>query len=449
MDKKLPITKKNKNIEENNRKEDIAKINKKTKRRNRKKITWQEIKKDKTILAISFLVLVVIIYCLYKVITFIQNPTDTFSVEQGKIYQEEATTGYIIREETVVKGSNYKNGMLQIKTEGERVAKGEPIFRYYSSGEESLIKKIEDLDSKIDEAMSSEKALPSGDIKALEKQIEEKIISLVEINNLQTINETKKEISSSITKKAKIAGSLSPAGSYLKKLIDERSKYETQLNEGAEYLNSPISGVVSYKVDGYEEALTPSDFSTLTKEFLDSLNIKTGQVVADSKESGKIINNFKCYVVCSLKSEQAKEAKVGDTIKLRLPNNAEVSGSVEYISKEENDVILIFKLSQQVQELVSYRKISFDIIWWSYSGKKVANEAIGTETKGENQISYVIRTRAGYQDKIWIKVLRKNDKYTIVDNYSNTELRELGYSEDEIKGRKTLTLYDEILKKPT
>ena len=31
--------------------------------------------------------------------------------------------------------------MAQIKTEGERVAKGEAIFRYYSNGEETLVKK--------------------------------------------------------------------------------------------------------------------------------------------------------------------------------------------------------------------------------------------------------------------------------------------------------------------
>lgn len=49
----------------------------------------------------------------------------------------------------------------------------------------------------------------------------------------------------------------------MKKLIDERSKYENQLNEGAEYVKSPISGAVSYKVDGYEEVFTTDDFQKL------------------------------------------------------------------------------------------------------------------------------------------------------------------------------------------
>ena len=419
------------------------------KHKKHKNIKLKTIKENKKILLVCLVVLVLAIYCLYKVVALIQNPTDTFTVEQGKIYQEESTTGYIIREETVVRGSNYKNGMAQIKTEGERVAKNEAIFRYYSNNEETLIKKIAELDTKIDEAMDGQVDLFPSDVKALEKQIEEKVISLVEANDLQTIRETKKEISNSITKKAKIAGELSPAGSYLKKLIDERGKYENQLNEGAEYLEAPISGVVSYKVDGYEEILTPDNFNNLTKEFLQSIDIKTGQVVADSVESGKIINNFECYVACILNSEQAKNAEVGDIVTLRLPNNAEVSSSIEYISYEDDDVILVLKLTEQVQELVSYRKISFDIIWWSHSGKKIPNSAIGTEQKGDNEINYVIRTRAGYQDKILIKIMKQNSKYAIVENYTNAELQELGYSTEEIYGRKTLTLYDEILKNPT
>ncbi len=339
--------------------------------------------------------------------------------------------------------------MIQIKAEGERVAKDEAIFRYYSNNEQNLTKKIAELDSKIDEAMNGEIDLFPGDIKALEKQIEEKITSLTKVNSLQTIRENKKDINNNITKKAQIAGEKSPAGSYLKKLIDERKKYENQLNEGVESLKAPISGAVSYKVDGYEEILTPNNFSNLTKEFLKKIDIKTGQVVVDSSESGKIINNFECYVACVLDSEQAKNAKLGNKIKLRLPNNAEVVASIEYISIEEDDVILVLQLTEQVQELASYRKISFDIIWWSNSGKKVTNSAIGTEQKGDNTISYVIRTRAGYQDKILIKVTKQNEKYSIVENYTNAELQELGYSAEEIKGRKTLTLYDEILKEPT
>ena len=45
-------------------------------------------------------------------------------------------------------------------------------------------------------------------------------------------------------------------------------------------------------------------------------------------------------------------------------------------------------------------------------------------------------------------VLRENDKYSIVDNYTRSELEELGYSDEEISNRTVLTLYDEIMAHP-
>ena len=169
-----------------------------------------------------------------------------------------------------------------------------------------------------------------------------------------------------LRKKAKIAGELSPSGSYLKSLIEERSSYENQLNSGSEYVNAPDSGIVSYRVDGLEETLTPDNFGTLTKEFLQGLSLKTGEVVSTSEESGKVIDNFSCYIACVLSSDISKQAEIGDTVSLRLSNANEVEATVEYIAQDsENENIFVFKIDRYVEELISYRKISLDIIWWN------------------------------------------------------------------------------------
>ena len=401
-------------------------------------------KNKKTIIIIALLI--VIIYAIIMVIRLLKNPTSTFLVEKGQIYQEETATGYIIRDEQVIKGENYKNGMAQIKTEGERVAKGEAIFRYYSNGEETLVKKIEALDSKIDEAMKNNNDVLPGDTKVLENQITQKIENVHNESDLQKIKEIKKEMTTDITKKAKIAGDYSPAGSYLKKLIDERSGYERSLNSGAEYIVAPESGVVSYRVDGFEEILTTKNFSNISKDFLESLNLKTGQIVATSDESGKVINNYECYIATCLNSEYANSAELGDTVKLKLPSGNEVNAEIVQTNvQNENNIVIVFKIEKCVEELIGYRKISFDVIWWSYSGNKIPNNAIQYEQKGENKVAYVIRTRAGYEDKILVKELKSNGKYTIVSDYISQELEELGYLSDEIKSRKTLSIYDEIL----
>ena len=422
--------------------------NAETRRNKRNNRFFQEVKEHRKTITIVLLICILIWFSTV-VAKLVSNPTKTFLVEQGQIYQEETATGYIIRDETVVKGNKYKNGMVQIKTEGEKVAKGEAIFRYYTNGESSLVKKIEELDKKINDAMEKEDKLSSGDTKVLENQITDKIESCYTESDLQKIKENKKNINSCITKKAKIAGELSPAGSYLKKLVDERKKYENSLNSGAEYVTAPRSGVVSYKVDGLEAMLTTKDFGGITKDFLESLNVKIGQVVTSSEESGKIIDNYECYIAAILDSEYAKKAEVGQKVKVRLPSGNEISAEIEYINSQDGeDYVLVFKIEKNIDELIAYRKISFNIIWWSESGKKIPNTAIRYEEKGENKIAYVIRTRAGYQEKIWIKEKKSNGKYTIVSDYTSEELKNLGFTTDEIKSRKTISLYDEILTSP-
>lgn len=403
----------------------------------------EKIKKHKKII-VMLLLLCALIYVIYSVVKLIKNPTDTVYVEMGQIQEEETAVGYIIRDETVLKGENYKNGIEQKKTEGEKVAKGEAIFRYYSNNEEDLVKKIKDLDAKIDEAMLAENPFPA-DTKVLEDQIDTKINQLYEENNLKIIQEYKQEINNNMTKKAKIVGEQSPAGSYLKKLIDERSEYENKLNSGTEFINATKSGVVSYRVDGYEEVLTTDNLGKYNKEFLESLKIKTGQIIPTSGESGKIIDNYYCYIVSVLDSSYAKDIEIGDEIKLRLPSGLEVEAIVEYKIVEDDNYTLTFKIEKGVEELINYREISFSIIWWSESGLKVPNTAIHNETKDENEISYVTRTRIGYEDKILVKVLKSNEKYSIVTNYTSEELLEKGYSSTEIRSLPNITIYDEIL----
>lgn len=410
-----------------------------------KQTEGKKVKNKKKVLVIYIAGVMLLIYLFYIIYLLIKQPTNVFTVENGKLYKEETDIGYVIRNEKVVKGENYKNGMEQIIGEGSRAAVNENIFRYYSTNEENLKQKIADLDVKIQDTMSQEEGVFTSDAKILENQIDDKIQDINKVNDISKLTEYKKEIESLVSKKAKIAGEASPQGSYLRKLIEERKKYETELNSGAEYVKAPMSGIVSYRVDGLEETLTPDNFSSLNKEYLESLNLNTGKIVASNEECGKVIDNFECYIATISSSEEAQNAKVGDSVKVRLSNNAEISAEITNLIKDENnEIVIILKVQKQIEELINYRKITFDLIWWSASGLKVPNQAIVQE----NDLNYVIRNRAGYLSKILVKVKKQGDKYSIVDSYTSEELKKLGLSNSEISTYKKISIYDEILVNP-
>lgn len=360
------------------------------KQSNKQNDKLNKIKQHITQVTLLSLIIFIIIFCIYQIIKLAINPTDSFLVEQGKISQEESLIGYVIRDEKLIETPENQNKLVQIKNEGEKVSVGEAVFRYEAPNEQELTDKINELNTQIQTALDGQTTIFSSDIKALENQIETKLNEIQNKNNIQEIKEYKTDINNYIEKKAKISGELSPAGSYINNLITERTNIENQLKNNSKYEVAPIGGIVSYRVDGLETTLTPQNFESISTETLQNLNLTTGQIVTTSQTMGKIINNFECYIAVTTNTDEAKNAKIGDKAKIRLSANQEIPAEVEYIKQEDKSTLIIFKITQGVEALTSYRKISLDVIWWERSGLRAPNTSIIYE----NGLSYVIRTRA-------------------------------------------------------
>lgn len=379
-------------------------------------------------------------YLIVLLVNLIKKPTETFVVEKGKIYQEEFAEGYIIRNESIINIEDKSKGIVPIKAEGEKVAKGESIYRHCIDNEDEINKKIEEIDLEIQQNFNNDDAYFSTDIKLINNQIDQKLDNLYENNNIQKIIQEKNDINTYLTKKIKIKSENSN-NTTLKTLMDKRNSYENQLKDNSKYIQADSSGVISYRIDGLETKLKTDDFSYLNEEFLKELDVQTGQIIASSLEGGKIVDNFRCNIACILKSDEAKNSEVGKSVKLRLQNSEEISAKIVYKSVEsDNKILLVFEINDSVVNLIKYRKTSFDVIWWSDSGLKIPNSAI----KYEDNFSYVIRNRAGLKEKILVKVLRKNEKYSIVENYSYAELKEAGYDMSKLSNKKSISVYDQI-----
>ena len=399
-------------------------------------------KSNKISFIIMLIVLILMIFLVIKGTELLNSSVDLYVVSNGSLSYEEPAEGYVIRDEIVLSNENEQKGMIKVVPDGERASKSEMVFRYYSNNEENILNQISELDEEIN-GLIEETGVPlvSSDISSLEKQIETTINSMYELNYLQKIQEHKNKIETYISRKTQITESLSPENSYLKQLAEQRVVLERQLENEAEKIYSPIAGMVSYRVDGLEDTLKVDNLDSLTSKALNEFDLKVGAVIPLSNEKGKVVDNFKCYIATPINTEKSLSAKVGDTVSLRLSNLDEVEAIITKIIEEENGRIVIFEITSDVDMLVEYRKVSFDIIWWSYSGLKVSNSSLIEE----NDKTFVERRKAGYSERILVKVLRQNDTYSIVTNYDEEELRSFGYTEDEIGNMNKIKLYDEIL----
>ena len=395
-------------------------------------------KKSKKLIAI-FSALIIITYMIWAIFLLVSRSSETYIVRQGTLTQEDETVGYIIRDEKVEKGEDYENGIYEIATENQRVAVGDSIFRYYSDSEKKITEQVEEINKQIQEILEQENEVTSADIKAIESQIEEKIEHINTINNYQEIVEDKKNIDELISKKINFIGDVTE-NKDIKKLVKDRKALEEKLKSGSKYQKAQMSGIVSYRVDGLEETLTPEKFNDINEKLLNSLDIKTGEIISTSDECGKVIDNFKCYIAVTLNSKQAREAKVNDSLKLRI-SNEETKAKIVQINEENNNKrTIIFQINKMTEDLIKHRKVLVDVIWWNDSGLKVPNSTL---TK-ERNLYYVVRNKAGVQNKILVKIIKQTENYSIIDSYTEQELQELGFSQQDIKNYKKITNYDEI-----
>lgn len=403
-----------------------------------------EDKKDfKNIFAKILLILlgiVVIAYLIFNTIRLVASPADTYVVEKGVLNLKENTEAYVIRNEIVLQGTNYKNGMEKVVTEGKRVAKGEPVFRYYVNGESTIKNEIAELDRKITEAQKNETTIYNTDIEVLKGRIKDLEEKIYQSNNIEEINNYKKEIEDYSYKISTIMGESSQASPYLRDLVSQKTAYLNKLTDGAEEIKSDYSGTISYRIDNLENVFTANDFAYLKKSFLDGLNLRTGQLIETNNEKGKVITEFACYLAIEMNSEAAKSATIGSKVKIELDVDSRFNAEIVAINEDDDCRIIVFKINDLQEKLINYRKIAVSVIWWETTGLKVPNSAL-IDKDGKK---YIQRNRAGYSAEVLVKVLQQNDSYAIVDNYSSNELQEMGYSSEEIQNRYTIKQYDKI-----
>lgn len=407
------------------------------------KIKNKKVKEIKNVILLA-LIICLIIYIIYELVELISSPTEAVLVRKGEVSKEESAFGYIIREEEIITNQSAGENIERLKAEGEKVSKGEAILKYYTVEKELIAQEISETEAEIQQALESQNEIFSSDIKALDAQIEDKLYSISNKNNIQELKENKTDINSYITKKAKITGDLSPAGSYIKDLILKKNELEESLLEGSQSIYASTSGIISYRIDDLENVLKTTNLESITKEMLNKLDLKPGKVISTSNQRVKLVNNFYCLIATQSSSNEAKNAKVGDKVNIKLSTGDEVKATIEHINDEENSRILIFRIIQNVEQLVSFRKISMDIIWWSASGLKIPNSSIIYK----EGLSYILKKENNKDKEVLVKIIKENDEYSIVKNYNTDELVELGFDEETIRNLNKIEEYDNIIINP-
>lgn len=358
----------------------------------------------------------------------ILSAKEYYLLKNGTLEKTEFVTAYVVKNEKIIEKDTTKT-IVPVLSNGSKAQKGGIIATYKGKEYENYEETLASMDKEILQAMQDLPTVYSSEVDTLDLSIYSLVKEIDEETSTAKMQEYKQKINNNINKRATIIGDLSPAGATVKKLIEERNKYEAKAKKSNDNVIAEMTGIVSYSTDGLEEKLKVSDIENLSYSQISKLVKETPKVAS---KNIKIVNNYEAYIVTKVSKENKDYINEGYEYDIRLieDSNYELEATLQKVVENDNDIELYFKISNGIEELVDLRDIEIEIVWWQRSGMVVLNKAIIKE----NDISYINVIKYSETVKIPVKVLRSNDTYSIITNYETEELETIGVSTDyEIK----------------
>ena len=361
----------------------------------------------------------------------------TYTVVEGTIEKSQETNMYVLKKESLVEYDN-SQPVISIVEQGKRAAKSEAIATYKNESYDDYLKQIEEIDKQIQTLVKDLPNTYSADISNIEDKILKYATDIQKSTSYIKMQEYKTKLDELAYKKISILANSSPDSSAIRDLVNKREELVKMSKNSSNIIYTPISGLVTYKVDGLENVYNYNDVQgydiSKINEIISSLDKEPS-----SQFGIKVIDNYGAYLLVKTeRSENDEYIKQGYNYKIRI-SDIENSTITAYLVKNLQDEkynYSIFMIENEIDNLVDYRKLSCKVIWKTNTGMAVPVNAIYEE----NGYKYVLVVYGTEYIKIPVKVTANSDSIAIVKNYSKEELKELNLDIEF-----ELELYDELV----
>ena len=383
-------------------------------------------------LAIGFAVF----YVFMQVYSVFINPVTTDTVYAYSTFSGYETTGYIIRNETVV--TNSTEGALSFSVEdGGRVAKDGTIATIYKNEQDAENSgRLEQLSKRIEllETIQSYNDVNAADIPSINNKIHSALISVVEGTQNGSVDgrEDLDRLLEMLNRKQIVTGQLSDFKALIASLKIEKDSLEAAISAPAGILKSPESGYVVCSVDGYEGVVSADTLSELTAEGLKELKPSEN----DSDAVCKIVSDYQWYIACDLPFDESLNLKSGDKVTLmtELVSAPELEVTVKYINKQSvtDSAVVVFACDTMNNELASTRFLDLTVVYSRHDGLKVDNRAI-RKVDGTLGVYVLIASQVKF---VPINILWTGENYSIAERQASDSKVLRMYDEIIVKGKK-------------
>ncbi|MBR0277650.1 MAG: hypothetical protein IJQ50_04230 [Clostridia bacterium] len=387
-----------------------------------------------------FIIFILVIVALFTGVRIIKNnKSSSVSMETvliGTMEDKEKASGYIIRDEAII--NSPATGMISFRAEEEkRVSSGATIAVVFTGDVNDDIKtELSSLHARINEVVGStaEKNLYAVDSVMGTAQIANDISAIRDLaysGNVSSVSEYKDNIIRIIRK------SDSGAMTTLEQLESKKKELENSISGSAVAVYSPKAGILSSKLDGYEEWLNILCLDKINPSYLNNIKkteYEENSTVNKDKPCLKIIDNYEWYFAANMDEKWRDDLKEGSKLYIRFSDVSEDKLDVEIYSisePEKGKISVVLKGSGIFPGMYSMREINAEIIKKTYTGFKISKSAVHIDNDGKY---YVYINSDGTVRRRDVNILYSNDTYAVIKEDNSADNNLLLYDEVIISG---------------
>lgn len=362
-----------------------------------------------------------------------------YTVINGNIESSEETNIYLLKKETIV-DYDKNQSVTAIIDQGKRASRYEAVATYKNDSYDDYQRQIEDIDKQIQTLVKDLPLTYSADISNIDDKILKYSNEVQGTTSYLRIQEYKTKLDELAYKKITILANSSPDSSAIRDLVAKRENLVNLSKTSDQNIISPVSGIVTYKIDGLEGVISYDEILNYSASELEKF-ISMYDSNTNSEFGIKIIDNFGAYFLVKTPSGKYDEyIKEGKNYKIRVSDFENLVLTATLI-KNINDSgynYSLFEIHNEIDSLVDYRKLSCEIVWNTIEGMAVPLNAIYTDEV--NNYPYVLMVYGTDYVKVPINIVSKSDSIALVENVDKEV-----YEKYNLDTTFILELYDELV----
>ena len=355
---------------------------------------------------VGLLALLILVFGVYQFVAMNKkrSPLKTITAIEQTITRSISATGYVLREETVLRGGRYGTVVPEIPN-GSKVAIGDTVANIFTSSEDAdRILELRQVEKDIAYYENIE-SLATGSVFAGKdlygRSISDSLYDLtnrIERNELGDLPEAFNDLSLWITRRQIAVGGTVNVSAVLDGLYSRRDALSHSKGNYSE-VTAPAAGYYVNVADGNEGNAEYDSALQMTPETVDLLLDSASSATPPSNTVGKLITQFNWYYICVVNERDADMLPVGRKIRVTFDSVSDGELTMALRAKnpgEDGKVALVFSSNLMNAEIATLRIENAKIFLEEYSGYPVEPSALRTvdgEVGVYVQVGNIVRFR--------------------------------------------------------